>query len=298
MKIINYGSLNIDYVYNVNHIVTPGETIDSLALGVYPGGKGLNQSLAMARAGASVYHAGLTGEDGSMLVKMLKKDGVECRYVRAISQNTGSAFIQVDATGQNSIVLNGGANRSNSKEWVNKVLSGFSEGDVLLLQNEINCIDYIIDTAYTKKMFIILNPSPMNKTIKKCDLHKVAMLIMNEKEGQQITGERDIDSILAAIKINYPDAKVALTLGESGAVYQDSVQTIRHGAYKVAAVDTTAAGDTFTGYFIAVMMEKRNIIDCLEISSKAAALAVMKKGAASSIPYLNEVLAVDLGTAD
>ena len=144
-------------------------------------------------------------------------------------------------------------------------------------------------------MFIVLNPSPMNNNITKCDLNKIDLFIMNEHEGQQITEKDNIDSVLAAMKTNYPCAKVVLTLGEFGAVYQDKIQTVKHGAYRVAAVDTTAAGDTFTGYFISAMMKKKEIDDCLMIASKAAALAVMKEGAASSIPYLDEVVVTNLG---
>lgn len=294
MKILNYGSLNIDYVYNVDHIVTPGETIDSLSVGVFPGGKGLNQSIAIARANASAFHAGMIGEDGSMLIKLLEEDMVNCRYLKTVTQKTGSAFIQVDKAGQNSIVLSGGANKANSKEFVDQALSDFTEGDVLLLQNEINLIEYIIEKASRKKMFIVLNPSPINESLMEYGLDKIALFIMNETEGRQITGEKDTDSILAAMRARYPRAKVVLTLGESGAIYQDAERIIRQDAYKVKAVDTTAAGDTFTGYFIAEMTRGSGFADCLKISSKAAAIAVTKKGAASSIPYLKDVLAADL----
>ena len=254
----------------------------------------MNQSLAIARAGTSVYHAGMIGKDGEMLVELLKKDHVNCEYITTALQNTGSAFIQVNKVGQNSIVLNGGANRTNSKEFIDEVLSGFGEGDYILLQNEINLIDIIIEKANAKKMFIILNPSPMNNNIKKCDLSKVNLFVMNENEGQQITAQQNIDLILTTMKTDYPNAKVVLTLGASGVVYQDSEQTVKHGVYRVVAVDTTAAGDTFTGYFISALIQKKEITDCLKIASKAAALAVMKEGAASSIPYLNEVLAINL----
>lgn len=294
MKILNFGSLNIDYVYNVDHIVTPGETISSTIMKVFPGGKGLNQTLALARAGVDVYHAGMVGEDGKMLIELLEKDNVNCKYIRTIPQRTGSAFIQVDQNAQNSIVLYGGANKKNSREFVDEVLANFCEGDIILLQNEINLVDYIIQKAYEKKMVIAFNPSPLDNEILKYDLDKISFFIMNEVEGEQITGEKDVDEILAKMKINYPQAKVIMTQGRSGVVYQDKMQIFRHGAYQVEAVDTTAAGDTFTGYFIASLTKNEEVPKALFISSKASGLAVTKKGAANSIPYLKEVLSADM----
>ena len=294
MKILNFGSLNIDLVYHVKSIVRPGETIDSVSHSVYPGGKGLNQSLAMARAGAKVWYAGMIGEDGDILTNLLKKDLVNCEYIKKVSKNTGCAFRQVDSAGQNSIVLDGGANRTNSIEWIDDVIEDFGEGDIIVLQNEINLMKELIEKSYSKKMFIVLNPSPMNKNLTDCDLKKINLFIMNEQEGAMITGKPDINSILKTIKSDYPEAKVVLTLGAEGAIYQDAGQTERHDAYRVKAVDTTAAGDTFAGYFIWAMSQNKTIKNCLKIASKAAALAVMKEGASSSIPYFNEVASADL----
>ena len=294
MKILNFGSLNIDYVFNVDHIVAPGETIDSFSVDVYPGGKGLNQSLAIARAGASAFHAGMIGHDGGSLKALLEQDGVNCTYLRTVAQNTGSAFIQVARNGENSIVLNGGANRANTEEMIVQVLAGFGEGDLVLLQNEINLVGSIIDKAFERKMAIILNPSPMNETIKRCNLDKITLFIMNEYEGQQITGKEDVHSILTAMRTEYPNAGMVLTLGSQGAIYQNDKQEILQEAYRVNAVDTTAAGDTFAGYFIAALTKNKEIPQCLKIASQAAALAVMKRGAASSIPYMKKVVTADL----
>ena len=289
MKLLNFGSLNIDHVYNVAQIVMPGQTIDSLAVNRYPGGKGLNQSLAIARAGMPVAHAGMIGTDGQDLKKLLEKDQVDCSHLKTMDVGTGSAFIQVDAAGQNSIVLNGGANRANTKEFCDHVLSCYGEGDLLLLQNEINCIDYLIEKAYARHMFIVLNPSPMNEAVTACDLSKVSLFIMNEDEGTQITGQSTQEGILAAMRTGYPHAQVVLTLGSKGAVYQDASLTVSQPAFRVQAVDTTAAGDTFTGYYLAETARGSSVADSLLLASKAAALAVTKQGAASSIPYLKDV---------
>lgn len=290
MKLLNFGSLNLDHVYQVAQIVEPGQTIDSFSVHCYPGGKGLNQTLAIARAGMAVSHAGMIGADGESLRQLLEADGVDCTFLRTVGVDTGSAFIQVDAGGQNSIVLNGGANRANTEAFCDEVLAQYGRGDLILLQNEINCIGYLIDQAHEKGMLVALNPSPMNEAVTACDLSKVSLFIMNEDEGEQITGRTEPEDILAAMRQLYPQARVVLTLGSKGAVYQDAEQSLTQPAFRVKAVDTTAAGDTFTGYLLAAMARGCDMAECLELASKAAALAVMKEGAARSIPYLQDVL--------
>lgn len=176
MKVLNFGSLNIDLVFSVDHILVPGETTSSFTLNMYPGGKGLNQSIALSRAGAVVYHAGMIGEDGKMLLDLLEKDGVNCNYVCITNEKTGTAFIQVEHSGQNSIVLYGGANRKITKEYVDRVLNNFGKGDIILLQNEINCLDYIIEKSFEKKMTIVFNPSPIDNDLFQYDLKKYLCL--------------------------------------------------------------------------------------------------------------------------
>lgn len=163
MKILNFGSLNIDYTYSVDHIVHPGETITSGSLEVFPGGKGLNQSIALARAGADVYHAGLIGEDGIFLRDLCRESGVKTGYIRETETRTGNAIIQVSEKGENCIILYPGANREQTEEYIDEVLKGFGEGDVLLLQNEINLLDYLISKGAEKGMKIVLNPSPFDE---------------------------------------------------------------------------------------------------------------------------------------
>lgn len=291
MRILNFGSLNIDYVCSVEEMVKPGQTIASTQFVRYPGGKGLNQSLAAARAGAKVCHAGMIGQDGIFLKELLEDSGVDCRHLRVADTCSGSTFIQVDRHGQNSIVLVGGANQSNSKENCDLVLQDFSAGDLLLLQNEINHVDYLIEKAYEKGMQIALNPSPMNEAVRSCDLQKVSLFIMNEDEGMQITGKEAAEEILVAMQETYPRAKVVLTMGKQGAVYQDDTQRLHQPSFPVKTVDTTAAGDTFTGYFLASMVQNEEIADSLRTAAQAAAMAVETEGAASSIPYGKEIAA-------
>lgn len=294
MKIINYGSLNLDYVYRVKDIVKPGETIDSYSVNHYPGGKGLNQTVALARAGARVCHGGMIGEDGLSLKKLLESEEVDCSYLKILPGHTGTAFIQVADNGQNSIVLNGGTNRMNTEELCKQALESFGQGDILLLQNEINLIDYLIDQAFEKGMYIVLNPSPITESLLHCNLHKVSMFLMNEIEGQCITGKEELEDILEEMRRKYPAADLVMTLGSEGAVYQGREGSLRQRAFSVQAVDTTAAGDTFTGYLLAAMAEGKPVAECLELASKAAAIAVTRMGATSSIPYLKEVVSFTL----
>ncbi len=290
MRFLNFGSLNLDHTYRVSHIVAPGETIASSSMSVFPGGKGLNQSIALARAGACVYHAGMIGEDGMLLMTTCSENGVNTDYIKTIAEPTGNAFIQVSDSGENCIVLFGGANRCNTREHIQEVLSHFEVGDVLLLQNEINLVDVLIEEASKKGMTIVLNPSPYNESIASCDLEKVHIFMINEVEGQQITGEHSPQKILAAMAKRYPRSATVLTLGSKGVMFCKDGEITSQDSCKVNAVDTTAAGDVFTGYFIKTYFEaKHSVSDALKVATKAAALAVMREGAVPSIPWKREV---------
>ena len=191
MKVLNFGSLNIDYVYTVDHIVRGGETISSEKTETFPGGKGLNQSIALARAGVPVYHAGAVGEDGEMLLELCRANGVDTRFIRRTEGRNGHTVIQVDRNGQNCILLFGGSNQKQTKEHIDEVLSHFEAGDMLVLQNEVNHLDYLIDRAWERGMVIVLNPSPFDDKLKACDMTKVAYFLVNEVEAEQMTGESD-----------------------------------------------------------------------------------------------------------
>ncbi|WP_274422442.1 ribokinase [Blautia sp. XA-2221] len=290
MKVLNFGSLNLDYVYQVESILIPGETQASKDRKIFCGGKGLNQSIALAKAGISVFHAGMIGEEGDILLETCRKNGVNTDFIRKIQEPSGHTVIQVDKDGQNCILLFGGSNRRITREFVDEVLSAFEKGDILLLQNEINELDYIIDQAYEKGMMIILNPSPYDKALEVCDLTKVGLFLVNEIEGFQITGEKETEKILAKIRELYPKAAIVLTLGGDGSVYQDETGIYRQGIYKVKAVDTTAAGDTFTGYFISSIINGMPVQEGLQLAAKASAIAVSRPGATDSIPLREEVV--------
>lgn len=289
-KILNFGSLNIDHVYSVPHFVQPGETLSAASCEVFPGGKGLNQSIALARAGADVWHAGMIGEDGVWLRELLAESGAHTEYVSVCAEKTGHAVIQIDSTGQNCILLYSGANGAITADFVREVLSGFSAGDILVLQNEINLMEEILTAAAEKGMRIALNPSPLTDDLLKCSLEKVTWFLLNEVEGEQMTGESDPDKIADELLRRYPAARIVLTLGKRGVLYRSADERCSRGIVPVPVVDTTAAGDTFTGFFLSSAANELPVEKSLEIATAASAIAVSRKGAAVSIPTMDEVL--------
>lgn len=290
MKILNFGSLNIDYVYKVDHFVKAGETISSEDMQIFCGGKGLNQSISLAKAGCQVYHGGKIGRDGALLRDELVKSKVNTQYLLEGSGPSGHAIIQVEQGGQNSIILFGGENEKVSIEDIDEILKNFSKGDIILLQCEISNVDYIVEAAYEKGITIVLNPSPINKHLAKIDISKVSYLILNELEGAELTGRNQFDSIVKELLNKYKDLKIVLTLGENGVIYADKEKKVKQSIYTTKVVDTTAAGDTFTGYFIAGLIKGLAIEETLRLAAKASSIAVSRKGAAISIPYYEEVL--------
>lgn len=289
MKVLCFGSLNLDYVYTLDHIVAPGETISSICRDIFAGGKGLNQSIALAKAGLPVWHAGMLGDDGGLLLNMLKKNHVDVSLIRQTNGPTGHTIIQVDRNGQNSIVLFGGSNRQITSEFIDEVLSKFSEGDLILLQNEINRLNEIINKAYEKKMRIALNPSPFNKAVTACDLSKITVFLINEVEGAQITGHTDPEEILDWFASEYPKADVVLTLGGEGARLLSKGRKYIQPVMPTEVVDTTAAGDTFTGFYLEGFLTGRSAEESLRRAAKASSITVSRKGAAPSIPTKEEL---------
>lgn len=291
MKILNFGSCNIDHVYSIDHIVGVGETETTHNIEIFPGGKGLNQAIAAAKAGAESYFAGCVGCDGDMLAEFMANNGVNISYVNRISEKNGHAIIQVSKAGENSIFIYPGSNEMITEEYIDSVLENFGENDIIILQNEINNTDIIVEKAYEKNMCVVLNPSPYNGRIERIAFEKLSYLILNEVEVRAVSGCEAIEEATACLKRKYPKLKVMLTLGERGCVYVDSSVEIGQYAFKVDAVDTTAAGDTFTGYFAAGLADGENMVKILKTASAASAIAVSRKGAAPSIPNKSEVTA-------
>ena len=293
MKVLNFGSLNIDYVYGVDHFVRAGETISSNSLQLFCGGKGLNQSVAFARSGAETYHAGAIGKDGGMLLDMLKSAGANTDFVRVREDAaSGHAIIQVSKSGENCILLHGGANQTMDDAFVDEVLANFGAGDLLMLQNEINNLDYIIRTAKARGMFVVLNPSPFDEKILALDLSLLDAIIVNETEGNGLSGKTEPEEILAELLARYPKMKIVLTLGKHGATYADADTRAFCDIIKLPVMDTTAAGDTFTGYVFSMLMQGETPEKALKIATAASAVTVSRMGAAPSIPTMDEVKAL------
>lgn len=291
MRVLCLGSMNLDYVYSVSHILAPGETISSSGRETFAGGKGLNQSVAAAKAGLTVFHAGLSGTGGELLLDTLRENGVDVSLIQHVDALPGHTVIQVDEKGQNCILLYGGTNRQLTPDYITKVLTQFGPKDLLLLQNEVNLLDEIIDLAYERKIQIVLNPSPFDGAVGACDLNKISLFLVNEIEGAQISGlpAQEPEKILDWFGAHYPRAEVVLTLGACGAWYCGKKKRCFQPAVPVTAVDTTAAGDTFTGYFLEGWATGRGVEETLRRAARAASIAVSRKGAAPSIPLASEL---------
>jgi len=291
MKILNFGSVNIDHVYSVDHFVRPGETMSSLSYARFSGGKGANQSIALAKAGAEVFHAGKIGADGIWLKDNLKKCGVRTEFLKEGEVPTGHAVIQVSKSGENSIVLYGGANQDIDAKFAKSTISKFKKDDILLLQNEISSIPQIMKTAHGKGMKIVLNPAPMNKPVLSYPLKLVDIFILNDIEGADLTGKKGFEAVISEMKRKYPKALTIMTLGSKGAAYLEGERIQFVPAVKVKPVDTTAAGDTFIGYFLAGIARGDGVSDAIRLACRAAAICVTRRGAADSIPEMREVCA-------
>ena len=291
MKLLDFGSLNIDHTYQLPHLVRPGETLASDSYHKSEGGKGFNQAVALAKAGQEVYLAGAIGQDGLFLRDYLQELGVHTEHLCVLDAPTGHAMIQLDKEGQNCIILFGGTNGMITEAMIDEVLADFGAGDYLLLQNEISHVDSIICAAHAKGMHIILNPSPMSPELLTWPLELVEWFILNEIEGADITGKTEPEEMLDELLRRYPACHVVLTLGERGSVYADAAQRIDQSIVTAHTVDTTAAGDTFTGYFIHALLQGEAIQQALKTAACASAITVSRPGAGRSIPAAEEVQA-------
>lgn len=296
-KVLCFGSLNIDYTYRVSHFVAAGETLAASGVQTFCGGKGLNQSVALANAGANVYHAGSIGTDGAFLLDALKDANVNTDFVSVLAEEkTGHAIIQNTADGENCILLFGGANRHITNAQIDAVLNHFESGDLLVLQNEINHIPALIERAKKQGLTVAFTPAPMNEDVSHYPLSAVDYILLNETEAKAltVTGEDetvDVTDLADRLSEACPQARFVLTLGGAGALYLHGQTRVFQRAFPVRAIDTTAAGDTFAGYFLQSILEGEMIKTALETAAKAAAICVTRRGASPSIPTREEVFA-------
>lgn len=286
MKIIVFGSCNIDTVYSVKSIVKAGETAAVEKIENFPGGKGFNQAVAAARAGAETLFAGCIGTDGGFLLDLLKKENINASLVRQIGGLTGRASIQVDANGENAILVSNGANGGITREHINEVISACSEGDIMLLQNETNGLEYILELARKAGVYTVLNPSPFGEYLRSLPV-PADCVILNETEACEWAESSDPLDFIEKFGSEFD---IILTLGEKGGVYSLNGKTAKFNAYKTDVVDTTAAGDTFTGYLFARLSSGSDTQTAFSEAALAAAIAVSRSGASSSVPYIHEVL--------
>lgn len=289
MKIVNYGSINLDHVYQVDHILQPGETLLAQEQSLFCGGKGLNQSIALAKAGAEVFHAGVVGEDGEILLNALRAANVDIRHIRRAEGASAHTVIQVDRNGQNCIIVFSGENMHPSEADIDRILEDFGPEDAVLMQNELYNTPLMMRKAAEKGMTIIFNPSPISREMLSYPLEFVSWFLLNEIEGEALTGETDPEKILDGLSTRFPRSSVVLTLGKNGAWAMDREKRFFQPAFEVKAVDTTAAGDTFTGFFLAGISSGMSIPAALRRAAFASSIAVNRKGAADSIPTAEEV---------
>ncbi|MCY3738523.1 MAG: ribokinase [Gemmatimonadaceae bacterium] len=299
MAVLNFGSLNIDHVYHVDHVVRPGETLAGRGYRVFAGGKGANQSAALALAGAPVAHAGRVGRDGRWLVDGLSALGVDVAHVVVDEEEpTGHAVIQVEEeSGENAIVLFPGCNQRIAPDQVRTCLSSLDIGDILLLQNEINGISEILSEAAGRGLRACLNPAPYGPEVADYPLDRVDLLIVNRTEAVGLCGdpavaeEAEVGQLLAGVRSRVPEqTEILLTLGAGGAVLDGPAGRLCSPALSAgAAVDTTGAGDTFIGYFLAARLAGAGDETCLRRAAAAASLCVTRPGARDAIPRRDEV---------
>lgn len=303
MKVFNYGSINIDHIYRVGDFVRPGETLASNNYRMMLGGKGANQSIALVKAGVMVQHIGRISDADEWICKKFQEYGIGAYCLQLVDEPTGHAIIQVSDAGENAILLHGGANQSNSLNNLAEYLSSGESGDWLLLQNECNLTSEALELAKKQGMIVAFNPAPMSDDVRDMPLQCVDYLVVNEIEAEDLLNDAKAnasqpESLLTQLLERYPHLKIVLTLGAKGVMYKDAEQTITVAAQKVEPIDTTAAGDTFIGYFIQQAMSGASIRTALEVASKASAITVQTLGASESIPDLYTVQSYDFDHSD
>lgn len=271
IDIITIGSLNLDWVYQVPHFVRPGETLSALAFNEHLGGKGLNQSIALARAGLKVAHVGAVGSNGQPLLEALIKEGINTQFINTLDGPSGHAVIQISSEGENAIVLFPGTNYQLSDEQITQAIQTFPEAKAVLIQNETNQLAQIMQLTKDAGKLLIYNPAPVLPEQNQFPLHLVDILILNEIEAESTPHQ-------AALTVK--------TLGARGVEITSQGNTQHFPAAPVSRiVDTTAAGDTFIGYFLAEYLQTNDLAAAAKLANEAASYCIQHAGAAGSIPH-------------
>lgn len=279
------GSINIDHHYRVSHLPQPGETLRALDYRASLGGKGANQAIAAARAGAAVHMIGAIGDDGAWTLERLAAEGISVTGVARLQGATGHARIEVDVRGENRIVLHGGANRQLELGAVRTALARARPGDWLLLQNETSLVVETARLARALGLQVAYSAAPFDASAVAEVLPQVDLLAVNEIEAGQI--EAQLGRSLADIGLPL----WLVTAGARGARLQGSGAAFDQPAWVVDPVDTTGAGDVFLGYLVAALARAATADEAMRQAAAAAALQVTRPGAADAIPLRTEVLA-------
>ena len=283
MAIWNLGSINADFVYAVPHIPGPGETLGTTGRQVFLGGKGANMSVAAARAAARVHHIGAVGQDGLWLVERLLEYGVDTRNIAVLDTETAQAIIMVDPQGENAILLHLGANAEIPQTILQNAMAEAQTGDWLVIQNETNLQRTAASLGRKMGLRVAYAAAPFDADRVQAVLPHLEFLILNAVEAEQLqkaTGKTPADLGLT---------DVIVTLGADGADWYGAAGHQHFDAIKVDPVDTTGAGDTFTGYVLAGLDRGMPMAQAIGQAMRAAALMVTRHGTADVIPDLSEV---------
>ena len=295
-KIVILGSTNIDHIARVQRIPVPGETVGD---GIYSkafGGKGFNQAVAATRAGGNVTFLSSVGgdEDGSRIISYLQQLGADTGNVMYKNDSpTGAAFIFVDDHGENCIVVSPGANKQLKVSEVESLGNVIASADYLVMQMELpyDCVEAAAEIAVKNNTFVLLNPAPACKLTNRV-MSMIDLLVVNEIEAELIAG-RSIDKTgvgsMAELLIEMGAKAVIITLGAEGCYLHNETHSEKFPAYKVNAIDSTAAGDTFCGALVSCLADNGQIKGAIKFASAAAALSVQKLGAAPSAPAKEEI---------
>lgn len=291
------GSLNMDLVVRTPGMPQAGETLAGSDFHLIPGGKGANQAVAAARAGAAARMVGCVGDDafGPVLLSSLAGAGVNVTSVSSLEKtSTGTATILLEDSGENRIIIVAGANAKVSTDFIKDRWKEIRSSGMILLQHEIplETIGYIVDRAHTEGIRVLLNPAPVYP-ITPALMNLIDVILLNEVEAEALTGLEvtGLESAFRAARSLYNQGvgTVIVTLGAAGAILFDGAEALFQPGFAVTAVDTTAAGDTFTGGYAAAILNGKTPRQALLYATAASALAVTRLGAQTSIPGREEV---------
>ncbi len=282
--ILNFGSINIDYVYRLASLPQAGETLSCQGFARYLGGKGINQSIAIARAGGAVKHIGAVGADGAFALAQIADMGLDTNDIRVTDTNTGHAVICLDKQGENHIIIHAGANAELTENQINSALDTNPKAEWVVIQNETNLTEYIAKSAKKRGLSLAYSAAPFDATACQTILPYLDILAVNETEATALS--HAMQTPITELKI----PTLLITKGAKGAELWQNGGCISVKGLPVKAIDTVGAGDTFFGSFIARLQNGTPPQEALNYAASAAALQCTAKGAATAIPDQKTVL--------